>query len=203
MLSRFHLGRVWVLGCSVVSASFQPHALQPRASHMVLVVKNPPANAEDMKDTSSIPEWGRSPGGGHSSVLVWRISMDRGAWPATVHGVAKSRTRLKRLSTHAQTVACQAPLSMGFFFFFVYGIFQARILEWVAIPFSRGSSQPRDQTLSPALAGRFFTTVPPINNAVVVLGEEWRDSATHTHVSILPQTPLPSRLPHNIEQNSL
>jgi len=118
VLSRFHLGRVWVLGCSVVSASFQPHALQPRASHMVLVVKNPPANAEDMKDTSSIPEWGRSPGGGHSSVLVWRISMDRGAWPATVHGVAKSRTRLKRLSTHAQTVACQAPLSMGFFFFF-------------------------------------------------------------------------------------
>ena len=116
MLSRFHLGRVWVLGCSVVSASFQPHALQPRASHMVLVLKNPPANAEDMKDTSSIPEWGRSPGGGHSSVLVWRISMDRGAWPATVHGVAKSRTRLKRLSTHAQTVACQAPLSMGFFF---------------------------------------------------------------------------------------
>ena len=30
-----------------------------------------------------------------------------------------------------------------------------------------------------------------------------RDSAIHIHVSILPQTPLPSRLPHNIEQNSL
>jgi len=40
-------------------------------------------------------------------------------------------------------------------------ILQARILEWVAIPFSRGSSQPRDQTASlmfPALAGSFFTT---------------------------------------------
>ena len=42
----------------------------------------------------------------------------------------------------------------------VYGIFQARILEWVAISYSRGSSWARDQTTSlgsPALAGRFFT----------------------------------------------
>ena len=30
----------------------------------------------------------------HSSILVWRISMDRGIWRATVHGVAKSRTQL-------------------------------------------------------------------------------------------------------------
>ena len=33
----------------------------------------------------------------HSSILAWRIPMDRGAWRATVHGVAKSQTRLKRL----------------------------------------------------------------------------------------------------------
>ena len=39
----------------------------------------------------------------------------------------------------------------------VHGILQARILEWVAIPFSRGSSQPRDQTLVSCIAGRFFT----------------------------------------------
>ena len=51
-------------------------------------------------DPSSIPGWGRSPGGGgrgmatHSSILAWRIPMDRGAWRATVHGVAKSQTRL-------------------------------------------------------------------------------------------------------------
>ena len=38
-----------------------------------------------------------------------------------------------------------------------HGIFQARILEWVAISFSRGSSQPRDQTTAPELAGGFFT----------------------------------------------
>ena len=39
----------------------------------------------------------------------------------------------------------------------VYGIFQARIREWVAISFSRGSSQPRDQTQVSCTAGRFFT----------------------------------------------
>ena len=40
----------------------------------------------------------------------------------------------------------------------VHGIFQDRILEWVAFPFSRGSSQPRDQTRVSHLAGRFFTS---------------------------------------------
>ena len=39
----------------------------------------------------------------------------------------------------------------------VHGILQARILEWVAIPFSRGSSQPRDRTWVACIAGRFFT----------------------------------------------
>ena len=39
----------------------------------------------------------------------------------------------------------------------VHGILQARILEWVAIPFSRGSSRPRDQTWVSCIAGRFFT----------------------------------------------
>ena len=52
------------------------------------------------------------------------------------------------------TLAHQAPLSMG--------ILQARILKWVALSSSKGSSQPRNGTLvSPALAGGFFTTVPP------------------------------------------
>ena len=51
------------------------------------------------------------------------------------------------------TVADQAPLSMG--------ILQARILEWLAVPFSRGSSRPGIKPTCPALAGRFFTTEPP------------------------------------------
>ena len=40
----------------------------------------------------------------------------------------------------------------------VHGILQARILEWVAFPFSRGSSQPREQTQVSHIAGRFFTS---------------------------------------------
>ena len=40
----------------------------------------------------------------------------------------------------------------------VHGILQARILEWVAFPFSRGSSQPRDWTQVSSTAGRFFTS---------------------------------------------
>ena len=38
-----------------------------------------------------------------------------------------------------------------------HGILQARILEWVAIPFSKGSSQPKDQTWVSCITGRFFT----------------------------------------------
>ena len=43
----------------------------------------------------------------------------------------------------------------------VHGILQARILEWVAFPFSKGSSQPRDITQVSCIAGGFFTTEPP------------------------------------------
>ena len=43
---------------------------------------------------------------------------------------------------------------------FVHEIFQARVLEWVAISYSRGSSQPRDRTCISCIAGRFFTAEP-------------------------------------------
>ena len=58
------------------------------------VVKNLPASTGD---TGSIPESGRSPGEGNGNTLQYfclENSMDRGAWRATVHGVAKSRTPL-------------------------------------------------------------------------------------------------------------
>ena len=45
--------------------------------------------------------------------------------------------------------------------FFIRGISQARILEWIAVSFSRGSSPPRDQTYISCVAGGFFTTEPP------------------------------------------
>ena len=53
------------------------------------------------------------------------------------------------------TVACQAPLSVG--------MLQARIVEWVAMPSNRGSSQSRDHTHVTYTAGRSFTTEPPQN----------------------------------------
>ena len=69
-----------------------------RASQVALVVKNPTANAGDTRDMGSIPGSGRSPGGGHGNPLQYSClenPMDRGAWRATVHGVAKSQTRVK------------------------------------------------------------------------------------------------------------
>ena len=68
-----------------------------RVSQVVLVVKNPPpTNAGDIRDSGSIPGWGRSPGGEHGNplqaVFLPGESMDRGAWQATVHDVTKSQT---------------------------------------------------------------------------------------------------------------
>ena len=51
----------------------------------------------------------------------------------------------------------------------VHGILQARILEWVAIPFSRGSSQPRDRAQIFCLAGRFFTVWAAISPQMIYL----------------------------------
>ena len=70
---------------------------------MVLVGKNPPANSADIRDAGSIPESGRTPGEGNGNPLQYAClenSMNREAWQATVHGVTKSRTQLKQLSTN-------------------------------------------------------------------------------------------------------
>ena len=65
---------------------------------VVLVLKNLPANAGDIRDVGLIPGSGRSPRGGHGNPLQYSClenSIDRGAWWATLHGVSKSWTRLK------------------------------------------------------------------------------------------------------------
>ena len=75
----------------------------PGPSQVALVVKNLTANAGDIRDLGSIPRLGRSPGEGHGNPLQYSClenPMDSGAWWATVHRVAQSRTRLKQLSTH-------------------------------------------------------------------------------------------------------
>ena len=56
------------------------------------MTKNPPANAGDIRDASSIPGSGRSPGDGHGNPLQYSClenPMDREVWRVTVHGVTK------------------------------------------------------------------------------------------------------------------
>ena len=65
------------------------------ASQVVLVVKNLPANAEDIRDADLIPGLGRFPGGGHGNPLQYSCLenlLDRGAWQATVQWITKSQT---------------------------------------------------------------------------------------------------------------
>ena len=94
-------------------------------SLVALVVKNLCASAGDKGDSGSIPGLGRSPGGGHGNPLQYSCPenpMDGGAWWVTVHGVAKSWTRLsdltfpfpfhaleKALATHSSTLARKIP----------------------------------------------------------------------------------------------
>ena len=68
--------------------------MEPRASQVALMVKNPPANAGEVRDTGSIPGSGRYPGGGHGKPPQYAClenPMDREAWQATVYRVAKSQ----------------------------------------------------------------------------------------------------------------
>ena len=131
------------------------------------VVKTLPANTGDARDRSLFPRSGRSPGEGndnHSSILGWKI-------PWTEERCGLQSIRLQRVRYNWETehthVDCSPPGSS------VHGILQARILDWVAISFSRGFSWSRDPA-SPALAGRFFITEPSV---------KWNESESHSVVS--------------------
>ena len=121
---------------------------------------------------------------------------------------------------HAQSLNCvqlfATPCSS------VYGISQARILKWVAIPSSRGSFQPRDQTLVSCIAGRFFLPSelpgkPTINLLVIsemttqvqfgtfggfcdqlslIINSLCRPRSTVKHFSLFP-TPCPHSIPQS------
>ena len=135
---------------------------------------------------------GRSPGGGHGNPLQYsclenlhrqrslhspwspRVGHD---W-ATTHSTAFVTTDFCCWVTQSYLSLCdpmdcsQASLSME--------ILQARILKWVDVPFSRESSQPRDQTQVSHIAGRFFTI--------------WATRETHEYWSGWP-IPSPGDLP--------
>ena len=66
-----------------------------QASQVLLVVKNPPVNAGDVRDADSVPGLGRAPGGGHSNSFQYSClenPMDRGAWWAAIYRVIKCQT---------------------------------------------------------------------------------------------------------------
>ena len=76
------------------------------ASCGALVVKNPPANAGDIRDAGSVPGLGKSPGGGHGNPLQYScLEKPHGQRSlATLHGIAKSQTRLSKQSTAHKTI---------------------------------------------------------------------------------------------------
>ena len=79
----------------------------------------------------------------HCSLLAWRIP-----WTEEPGGLQSTEV------TKSWTL-CN-PMD-----YTVHGILQARILEWVAFPFSKGSSQPRGQTQVSRIAGGFFLPAEP------------------------------------------
>ena len=97
----FTLTRVlgWTVSYMVILGPSQDHLLPGGLSG-----KESSCNAGGTGDMGSIPESGRSPGGGPGVPLQYSClenPMERGAWRATVHRVTKSRTRLSNLSRHA------------------------------------------------------------------------------------------------------
>ena len=96
----------WPAKQGIPGLRFVPHVLSG-APQVVLVVKNPPASAEDMRGAGSVPGWGRSPGGGRGSPLQCSClenPVDREVFWTTVLRVTKSQTQPKQLSTHTSSL---------------------------------------------------------------------------------------------------
>ena len=117
----------------------------------------------------------------HSSVIAWEIPRtEELGGQATVHGIARSWTQFSHwpqltfitayqgflfsLNLESEvkwkTLSCVwlcNPMDCSLLGSSGHGILQARIVEWVTFPFSRGSSQPRDRTQVSQIAGGFFT----------------------------------------------
>ena len=87
------------------------------AAQVALGVKNPPAKVGNRRDAGSIPGLGTSPGGGYSNPHQYSClvnPMDKGAWRATVHGVAKNRTQQStEAHGHSRCWSRDAPSSHG------------------------------------------------------------------------------------------
>ena len=111
-IKKFDYKKMQILFPSASVARVCVGPLCVRTSQVALVVKNPPANAGNVRDSGSIPGLGRSPEGGPGNPLQCSClenPMDKRAWWATVHGVAKSQTGLKRLAHEGGVKGAQLP----------------------------------------------------------------------------------------------
>ena len=99
---------------------------------MALGVKKLPANAGDIRDSGSIPESERSPGGGHGNPFQYPYlenPTNRGTWQAIVHGIAKSWTGLSNFHDHnVTTYMCTSAHSVVSKSWKAYGLWPARLL---------------------------------------------------------------------------
>ena len=110
-------------------------------SQVALTVKISPANAKDLRDMDSIPGLGRSPGGGHGNTLQYSClenPMDRGAWRAMAHRVAKSQTWLKWLSSSSSScqwtfrlLPCLGYCKQCYSEYWVECIFSDHVFHWI------------------------------------------------------------------------
>ena len=103
---------------------------------MALVVKNPPANAGDMRDVGLIPGSGRSSGGGHGNPLQYSClenPMVRATWWATVHVVAKSQTWLSDFHFHLHLHMEKSTFKFFSLFFFnwITGILLYKVVSGI------------------------------------------------------------------------
>ena len=89
------IGRQILYYCATWKALLDVSVQTHRTSHVVLVVKNLPANVGDIRDEGLTPGLGRSAGGEHDNLFQYSClenPMDRGAWRATVHSVSELDT---------------------------------------------------------------------------------------------------------------
>ena len=183
--------------------------------------KESTGRAGNKGDADSLHGLGRCPGGGYGNPLQYSCqgnTVDRGAWLATVHGVAKSWTWLIWLSTYAYIDTkynwseCEVtsvvsdtldPMDGSSQSSSVHGILQARTLEWVAICFSSVQFSSVSQ-LCPTLCDPMIHSTPglPVHHQLLEF--------THTHVhqvsdAIQPSHPLlsPSPVPNPSQHQSL
>ena len=163
----------WSESCSVMSSSLQPHGLYSPWN-------SPDQNTQVVSFSllqGIFPTQGSNPGLPHCRRILYLLS-HKGI-PRILEWVTYSFSRGSSWPRNRSRVSCFAggfftnqairealkvkvaqsyPSLFGPMDYTVHGFLQARILEWVAFPFSRGSSQPRDWSQVSVIAGGFFTS---------------------------------------------